>query len=84
MKSFLKAVRSPQSLFHLKLLPFQTELPELLGLVNKQLCHFLLNPTLHKFPFSIQLYFILQQHGQNVNTFSPCLLLFLSCNVIVR
>jgi len=47
---------------------FQPEIPELLlGLENKQPCHFLLNPTLHKFLFSVQVYFYLQQHGQNVN-----------------
>ena len=64
---------------------FQTELPALLvlGLENKQqpYWHFLLNPTLHKFSFSVQVYFNLQQHGQNVNMFSSCLLLFLSCEV---
>jgi len=58
---------------------FQTELPLLalllLVLENKQPFHFLLNPTLHKYSFSVQVYFNLQQHGQNANTFSPCLLL---------
>jgi len=54
---------------------FQTELPTLLGLENKQPCRFLLNPTLHKFSFSVQVNFNLQQYVQNVNTFSPCLLL---------
>jgi len=27
------------------------------------------------------MYFNLQQHGQNINMFSPCLLLFRSCEV---
>ena len=58
--------------------PFQTELPALLvlGLVNKQPCHLLLNPTLHEFSFTVQVCFNLQQHGQNANTFSPCLLYY--------
>jgi len=60
---------------------FYTELSALLGLENKQPCHFLLNPTLHKFSFSVQVYFNLQQHGQHVNTFSPCLQLLRSCEV---
>jgi len=41
----------------------------------------LLNPTLHKLSFSVQVYFNLQQHGQNANMFSPCLLLLLNCEV---
>jgi len=53
----------------------QTEHPALLGLENKQPFHFLLIPTLHKFSFSVQGYFNLQQHGQNVNAFPPYLLL---------
>jgi len=57
---------------------FQTQFPKLPGLQNKQSCHILFNPTLHKFSFSVQVYFNLKQHGQNVNTFSPCLLLLLS------
>jgi len=52
-----------------------------LGLENKQPCHFLLNPALHKF-LSGQVYFNLQQHGQNVNTFPPCLLLLLAVVVM--
>jgi len=64
---------------------FQTELPlhwTLLGLENKQKpCHFLLNPKLHMFSFSVQVYFKVQQHGQNFDTFSPCLLHLLSCEV---
>jgi len=51
------------------------------GLENKQPCHFLLNPILHTFSFTVQVYFNLQQHGQIVNTFSPCLLFLLSCSV---
>jgi len=39
--------------------------------MNNNLDIFLLNPTLHKFLFSVQVYFNLQQHGQNVNMFSP-------------
>ena len=60
---------------------FQTELPALLvlSLKNKQLWHFLLNPTFHKFSFSVQVYFNLKQRGHNVNMFSPYLLLLLSC-----
>jgi len=65
---------------------FHTELPALLvlALENKQKpWHFLLNTTLLKFSFSVQVYFNLKQHqhGQNVNMFSPCLLLLLSCEV---
>jgi len=65
---------------NLKLLffPNETELPALLvlGLENKQKpWHFLLNPPLHKFSFSVQVYFNLQ-HGQNVHTLSPCLLAY--------
>jgi len=63
---------------------FLTELPTLLvlGLENKQQpWHFLLNPRLHKFSFSFQVHFNLQHHGQNVNMFSPYLLLLLSCEV---
>jgi len=56
-------------------------LPELLGLENKQPCQLLLNPTLHKFSYSVQVHFNLQQHAQNVNTFSPCLSPLFSCNV---
>ena len=77
---------SPQSLLHLKLLgySFQTELQALLvlGLENKQRpWHVLLNPTLHKFSSSIEVYFNLQQRGQNLNTFSSCLLFLFSCEV---
>jgi len=49
--------------------------------MNNNLDIFLLNPTLHKFLFSVQVYFNLQQHGQNVNMFSPCLLLLLGSEV---
>jgi len=66
---------SPQSLFYLKLLlfpnwPSRTPSPRQ---KNKQqpYWHFLLNPTLHKFSYSVQVYFNLEQHGQNVNMFSP-------------
>jgi len=55
-----------------------TELPALLGFENKQPCHFLLNATLHKFSFSVEVYFNLQQLGQSVNTFSPCLFINLT------
>jgi len=41
----------------------------------------MLNLTLYKFSFSVQVYFNLQQHGQNVNIFSPCSLLLLSYEV---
>jgi len=50
-----------------------TELPALQGFENKQPCHFLLNAALHKFSFSVEVYFNLQQLGQSVNTFLPCL-----------
>jgi len=65
---------------------FQTELPALLGLENKRPCHFLINPILHKFSFSVQVYFNLQQHGENGNMFSPCLLryFYLVCSCEVR
>jgi len=67
--------------FSFETLTLQTELPALLGLDNEQPCHFSLNPILHKISCSVQVYCNLQQHGQNVNTFSPCLLVLLNCEV---
>jgi len=88
MVSFLNAVQCEWIFtsipFSFETYSFQTELPALLalGLENKQQpWYFLLNPPLHKLSFSVQVYFNLQQHGQSVNTFLPCLLvlLLLSC-----
>jgi len=52
---------------------FQTELAAflVLDLENKQQpWHFLLNPTLHKFSFSVQVYFNLQQQENDINMFA--------------